>query len=131
MTNAERMASRLLDAVAFDQRIRGRYDRLIQRASADGSAPPVRQRINEMLALREQVITPELLRPHMIAHYVSHFTLDELSQLVTFYESPVGQKYVTVWSGDDGVIGEVMKAAMAAHSDNPASSIDQQRKTFE
>lgn len=109
----ERLANRLLDALAFDERIRGRYDRMaLARDSADETERAAYERLAAVVESRRQIITPELLRPHVVARYVAQFSEEELRQLIAFYESPLGQKFVRTWNDDAGSIRNVMRAAV-------------------
>jgi len=109
----EQLANRLLDALAFDERIRGRYDRVaLDRDSANESERAAYERLAAVVESRRQIVTPELLRPHVVARYVAEFSEEELRQLIAFYESPLGQKFVRTWSDDATSIRHVMRAAV-------------------
>jgi hypothetical protein len=109
----ERLANRLLDALAFDGRIRGRYDRMaLGRDSADETERAAYERLAAVVESRRHIVTPELLRPHVVARYVAQFSEEELRQLIAFYESPLGQKFVRTWSDDATSIRRVMRAAV-------------------
>jgi hypothetical protein len=55
--------------------------------------PPKAQDDFEAMFLKE--ITPEIMRDLMIPIYESNFSLDELSQIVAFYKTPIGQKLIS------------------------------------
>jgi uncharacterized protein len=77
---------------------------LLQKANPD--------RGDEVNEIMETKMTPKVLDRsgeliELVAHvYAEHFTVDELDQLVEFYESPIGRKLV-------GEQTEVMKESMA------------------
>jgi hypothetical protein len=99
------LASRLLDATRFDDRINSRYKSLEGRYGSTESA----KKIEGILASHERRVSPETLRPHMIARYSERFSEEELRVLVDFYTSPVGQKFVASWSDEDGSLRDLIQ----------------------
>src|SRR5437868_3971317 len=129
LAERELLAARLLDAMEFDQRISRRYDSLTRdRARQSSTSPAAQDALRAVIELRRRVVTPELLRPHVIARYVAAFTSAELRELVGFYESPVGKKFVRLWSDDDDTIKRVMTEATDAHAGELVQAIADLRR---
>jgi hypothetical protein len=113
----EQLANRLLDAIAFDERLRRPFEQLArERETSAAVHAPTRKRLDALLEFRQRVITPELVRPTVVARYTATFSEHELRDLVAFYESPLGQKFVRCWTGDDSELKRVMTQATAARS---------------
>ncbi len=129
-TEKERLANLLLDAIAFDERITRLGERLKRNLAANPAFhPPTKERLGTIGESRLRVTapevlrTPEVLRPMMVARYVAHFTEQELRELVTFYASPLGQKFVRCWSGDDTEMNRDVSEPTAARADELAQRL--------
>jgi hypothetical protein len=113
----ERLANRLVDATDFDRRFDQRFDNMAPLdPEKERDVPSVaRARLQAVTDFNRRVVTAERLRPHMVAHYVDNFSEDELRELLAFYKSPVGRKYVHSWREEPRRIRDVLLALRAEH----------------
>ena len=82
------LANRLLDAMDYDN-LRSRTDARI----ALGQQSPQAERATKAdVAFRAKYLSPRVLRPPLAQAYADLFTVEELADLVAFYESPTGKK---------------------------------------
>ena len=98
----EEAARALLDAMNAEETIAQSYDQVLPQLEAMGDQMGVSEEEREIFdrylermvaALREEM-SWEKLEPGMIETYASVYTEQELLDLVEFYESPLGQKFI-------------------------------------
>jgi hypothetical protein len=114
MPSADRLefAMKLLDAMQFD-----RYaDRMYGSpgAATNGMTPAAAARLR---AFHETHVTPARVRPSLAAAYARRFSVDELRQLIQFYESRVGQKLLEEQPAISREGGAVIAQIYTEHAD--------------
>jgi hypothetical protein len=112
------LAHRLLDVMLFDARI---ADRLA--GSSTELEGPGAHRVAALRELRRRIITPAMIRPIAARRYAETFTAVELTELIAFYNSPLGRKLLAMQANSDDDLRDVITRAYREHADELESLI--------
>lgn len=103
------LANRLLNALKWDESL----DRFAGRQSSvfDSAA------VSRYRAFRAKYFDMPKMRAAAAAEYARLFSQSELDEMVTFFESPIGRKYIETQPQIGDVVQPIVAATFKAHMD--------------
>ncbi len=95
-------ARELLEVMHADQAIQQSHDQIYpqlagmvdQMGISEDQRPTFEKYLEKMVAVMKEEMNWEKMEPHILKAYVDVYSEEELRELIEFYASPVGQKFI-------------------------------------